>query len=80
MNNSTSKLIACCKLLAVFQKYYQKKFGVDGIVLFAEEVEDGAFPMVWEITASLFRYFEKKDKLCQKCKQNWRKLKGEEVF
>ena len=77
MNNQEPKLISCCELLAAFQKYYQKKFGVDGMIFFSEEVNRENF-LLPEITVSLFKYFEKKDKLCEKCQQNWRKLKGEE--
>lgn len=78
MMTEDTKSITCCELLTLFQRYYQKKFGVDGIILFAESFSAGNFPAIWEITASIFKYFEKKDKLCGKCKQNWKKLKGEE--
>ena len=64
------KLINCCELLALFDRYYQKKFGADGIIFFSEEVGDENLPAIWEVTASLFKYFEKKDKLCEKCRQN----------
>ena len=68
--NNQSKLISCCELLTLFDRYYQKKFGVDGIIFFPTGVEDNNFAAIWEITASLFRYFEKKDRLCLKCKQD----------
>ena len=77
MNNDQSKLVSCCELLTLFERYYQKKFGIDGIILFTGDFDNESFPVIWEITVSLFNYFEKKDKLCEKCKQNWRKLKGD---
>ncbi|KLL01732.1 MAG: hypothetical protein MRERC_7c087 [Mycoplasmataceae bacterium RC_NB112A] len=71
------KLISCCELLELFNRYYSKKFGVDGIILFEEDIRDENFPPIWEITASIFKYFEKKEKLCEKCKKNWKKMRGD---
>lgn len=71
------KLISCRELLTLFERYYSKKFGADGVIFFEDDIRDENFPPIWEITASIFKYFEKKEKLCGKCKQNWKKLKSD---
>ena len=62
-----SKTISCCELLSLFRRYYQKKFGVDGMILFDEETENQEFNSVHAFTKSLFIYLTKNNKLCEKC-------------
>ena len=64
---SMSKTISCCELLSLFQRYYQKKFGVDGMILFDDERENEEFNSVYALTKSLFIYLTKNNKLCDKC-------------
>ena len=72
-----SKTISCCELLNLFQRYYQKKFGVEGMILFAEEErENEEFSSVQAFTQSLFTYLTKNNKLCQKCESEWKNLKN----
>lgn len=69
-----SKNISCCELLNLFQRYYQKKFGVDGMILFdGEETENMEFVITQTLTKSLFNYLSKKEKLCGKCAK-WEEL------
>ena len=81
MNNmepkAMSKTISCCELLNLFRRYYQKKFGVDGMILFAdEETEKEEFNSVHALTKSLFIYLTKNNKLCDKCENEWKNLKS----
>jgi hypothetical protein len=51
-----------------FPKILQKKFGVDGMILFdSEETENMEFAITHALTKSLFNYLSKKNKLCEKC-------------
>lgn len=62
-----SKTISCCELLNLFRRYYQKKFGVDGMILFDNEMESGEFNSVHALTKSLFTYLIYNNRLCEKC-------------
>ncbi|CAG8853737.1 29870_t:CDS:1, partial [Gigaspora margarita] len=33
----------CCESLTLLERYYQKKFGVEGLILFTEESEEFLF-------------------------------------
>jgi len=67
MNDKENKNISCCELLTLFQRYYQKKFGVDGVILFDDERENEEFNITHAFTKSLFSYLSKNNKLCGKC-------------
>jgi len=72
--NEHSQLIPCCELLTLFERYYQKKFGVDGVILFTEESEE--FLVVHSLTNSLFKALSKKKLLCENCEKWPERLKG----
>ena len=72
MNNS--QLIPCCELLTLFERYYQKKFGVEGLILFTEESEE--FLVIHSLTTSLFQALSKKKLLCGSCEKWQERLKG----
>ena len=67
MENKQNKIITCCELRKTFQRYYQKKFGVDGLSLFVEENPTIELVFFQEIFTSLFNYFKKQEKLCSEC-------------
>jgi hypothetical protein len=69
-----SKNISCCELLTLFKRYYQKKFGVDGMVLFNDEMENEELNITYALTKSLFNYLGKNNKLCEKCDKGWKNL------
>ena len=69
-----SKNISCCELLTLFQRYYQKKFGVDGMILFENGMENEEINDTHILTKSLFSYLSKNNKLCSKCDKEWGNL------
>ena len=71
-----TKSTTCCELLTLFQRYYLKKFGVDGVILFNDMELNEEFRAVFLLTKSLFTYLTKKNKLCEKCEREWKNLKG----
>ena len=75
LSGKQSKNISCCELLTLFQRYYQKKFGVDGMILFDDkEFEDLEFKITHALTKSLFNYLSKNNKICEKCDKEWKDL------
>lgn len=64
--NNENKLISCCELLTLFERYFRKQFGVDGMILFDDEV-DPTFAGSYSLTQSLFTYLEKNKQLCPVC-------------
>jgi len=72
MNNS--QLIPCCELLTLFERHYQKKFGVEGLILFTEESEE--FLIIQALTNSLFKALSEKKLLCGNCEKWSERLRG----